>query len=220
MSDDMLCALQISHAVACLYENSSHQLWLPHLSWSWLGAAPRTFISEEKSTLAVEEMMDMDAMHSPESQEILIVHAPMPAMDTGELSEKSRQGMVKRYGTTNASDEDLAMSVPLVQKAMINVDCTPVYRFTWRHFYLALPWAWGTPFALRIRLRISKALKSIKHSSHLRHALKNTVGVALLSIPAFLPPDSKGRWLSYSSRYILNRAIQATNGSNTCTGSG
>lgn len=212
ISDDMLRALKISHTVACLHEDSRRQLWLPHLSWAWLGSAPKIFILEEKNTITVGEMMDMNSRLSTETQENLI---------TRRLSATSRRGAVERYGTTNVEDKDLTVFSHLVEKGMTDTNQKPVSRFTWSQLYLAFPWAWGTPFVLRIRLLMSKALKSIKHSSHLRHALKNAVGVAALSVPAFLPVGSKGMSLSYSSRPIfLNRVTQAIYGLKRCTCSG
>ncbi|EGO29517.1 hypothetical protein SERLADRAFT_359518 [Serpula lacrymans var. lacrymans S7.9] len=44
---------------------------------------------------------------------------------------------------------------------------------------------------------MSKLARDAKHSSHLRHALKNAAGVALLSTPAFFPQGSAGlRWFT------------------------
>ena len=42
------------------------------------------------------------------------------------------------------------------------------------------------------RMRLSRAIHHLKHSRHLRYALKNGIGVLLLSLPAFLPYNSQG----------------------------
>ncbi len=44
-----------------------------------------------------------------------------------------------------------------------------------------------------LRMRCSRAIHSFKHSRHLRYALKNGVGVLLLSLPAFLRYGSQGQ---------------------------
>lgn len=73
------------------------------------------------------------------------------------------------------------------------------YHWIWRFvFYL-----WNRPRTLRVRLSLSRIVRSVNHSSHLRHALKNAAGVALLSIPAFYPPDSSGTYVSYSDLWCL-----------------
>ncbi|KAL1743278.1 hypothetical protein HDZ31DRAFT_41293 [Schizophyllum fasciatum] len=56
-----------------------------------------------------------------------------------------------------------------------------------------LQFAWNLRTTLRYRLLLSRILRSLLHSSHVKHALKNAAGVALLSIPAFLPNESPGR---------------------------
>ena len=51
---------------------------------------------------------------------------------------------------------------------------------------------WRSARVVRIRLRLSGWERAIHHSPHLQHAFKNAAGVALLSLPAFLPPESSG----------------------------
>jgi transcriptional regulator of aromatic amino acid metabolism len=51
---------------------------------------------------------------------------------------------------------------------------------------------WASQSLMRLRLATSKFTRAVRHSSHLRHALKNAVGVAMLSLPAFLPKGSTG----------------------------
>jgi len=51
---------------------------------------------------------------------------------------------------------------------------------------------WRSARVVRIRLRLSGWERAIHHSPHLQHAFKNAAGVALLSLPAFLPPGSSG----------------------------
>jgi len=51
---------------------------------------------------------------------------------------------------------------------------------------------WRSTRVVKIRLRLSGWERAIHHSPHLQHAFKNAAGVALLSLPAFLPPDFSG----------------------------
>ncbi|KAG6865866.1 hypothetical protein C0991_010947 [Blastosporella zonata] len=59
--------------------------------------------------------------------------------------------------------------------------------------------AWNTPRALNARLILSRIFKNTERSPHLRHAVKNAAGVAILSIPAFLPPMSSGMYYAVSA---------------------
>jgi hypothetical protein len=49
------------------------------------------------------------------------------------------------------------------------------------------------PRITRLRLLFARCVRAVTHSSHLQHALKNAVGVMLLSLPAVLPFGSPGR---------------------------
>ena len=57
---------------------------------------------------------------------------------------------------------------------------------------VAIRRVWRSARVLRIRLRLSGWERAIHHSPHLQHAFKNAAGVALLTLPAFLPPGSSG----------------------------
>jgi hypothetical protein len=48
------------------------------------------------------------------------------------------------------------------------------------------------PRITRLRFVLAACVRAIVHSSHLQHAVKNSIGVMLLSIPAFLPVGSPG----------------------------
>ena len=49
------------------------------------------------------------------------------------------------------------------------------------------------PRITRFRLIFAACVRSVARSSHLQHAIKNSIGVALLSLPAFLPIGSPGK---------------------------
>jgi hypothetical protein len=49
------------------------------------------------------------------------------------------------------------------------------------------------PRITRLRLLFARCVRAVMHSSHLQHAVKNSIGVMLLSLPAFLPRGSPGK---------------------------
>jgi len=49
------------------------------------------------------------------------------------------------------------------------------------------------PGIIRLRLLFAKCVRAVTHSSHLQHAVKNSIGVMLLSLPAFMPRGSPGK---------------------------
>lgn len=51
------------------------------------------------------------------------------------------------------------------------------------------------------RRKLSKVIHALKHSRHLRYGLKNAIGIAMLSLPAFLPGDKGG---GYKLNMICN----------------
>jgi hypothetical protein len=71
---------------------------------------------------------------------------------------------------------------------------------------------WDQRSVLKVRVFISHCIHHLKHSRHGQFALKMSVGVTLLSIPALLSPDSNGRewyrtsrgaWMVVSYMYVL-----------------
>ncbi len=51
---------------------------------------------------------------------------------------------------------------------------------------------WDSNAALSGRKRLSHRLTALKHSQHAKYAFKMGLGIALLSIPGFMPSDSAG----------------------------
>ncbi|EOQ99783.1 hypothetical protein J056_001325 [Wallemia ichthyophaga EXF-994] len=88
--------------------------------------------------------------------------------------------------------------------------------FSIKYWFLNI---WDAPSVLEFRLRVSRYFRTVKSSRHLRFALKNAAGVALLSIPGFLPYGSKGQtwffenkgvWMVISYFYVLEPSTGAT----------
>lgn len=68
-------------------------------------------------------------------------------------------------------------------------------------------------------MAISHALHQLKHSRHVHFALKQTVGISLLSLPAFLELGNAGRswydewrgaWMVISFMYVIEVTTGAT----------
>jgi len=92
-------------------------------------------------------------------------------------------------------------------------------RYSPSSFLFRVRRVWNHPHMLVLRLRASRAMRGLQHSSHLRHALKNAVGVALLGLAAFLPPTSAGymwfkevhgQWMIISFVWVLETNTGAT----------
>ena len=64
--------------------------------------------------------------------------------------------------------------------------------WTWKYWSGFISMLWSTERMLRLRVWLSKRHRAWQHSSHWRHGLKNAIGVAVLSFPAFMPESSSG----------------------------
>ena len=65
------------------------------------------------------------------------------------------------------------------------------HRSIWRSIILYLSrLLWTNDRMIGFRLRLWSLLRSVQRSHHLHHALKNALGVTLLTIPAFFPKES------------------------------
>ena len=161
----MCHALQIAYDIILIYETSPLRLWHPHLSWSWLGVAPRTFVLEEERSSYRGE--DVDILVNLSAQETI-----------QGLAEQSTTATNIRAGSLLRADDKISRS-PHVRSVWIPLI---IYRL------------WNSPTVLRMRVCMSRLVRATQHSPHLQHALKNATGVALLSFAAFLPDGSPGSW--------------------------
>jgi hypothetical protein len=164
MAHDIHHALQILHDVALSYTNSTPRLWYPHVSWAWLGVAPRTFVLNEEQNSYPDD--------------------PGSEPSTTVSAQKARQGM--------AENRDIVTS------SLVHARSNPSRNQSWKRpitsvwipFIVYRMWNWQS--TLNIRLSTSRCLRSMQHSRHLQHAMKNAAGVAILSFAAFLPSRSSG----------------------------
>ena len=93
--------------------------------------------------------------------------------------EEAREG-VEEYKSF-VPDEDTKSEGGSTLKKVARVNPAAVIRNIWR-----------SARVVEIRLLLSGWERAVHHSPHLQHAFKNAAGVALLSLPVFLSPESLG----------------------------
>ncbi|KAI8998920.1 hypothetical protein BD414DRAFT_476445 [Trametes punicea] len=215
MAHEMARALQIAENIATLYEESRTRLWYPHITLQWLGVPPGPFISDDNGDLVFasggvvggestdiggdERLTVMEARQGLAERAFsftLVKGRPLPA---GGLS------MRYRNYAASASKMDLKQG-----------DGKP---WTWKYWSNLFSMLWSTERMLRLRVWLSKRYRAMQHSSHWRHGLKNAIGVAVLSFPAFMPEGSAGRqwfqswrgqWMVISYLWVLETNTGAT----------
>lgn len=86
---------------------------------------------------------------------------------------------------------------------------------------LSLAWRsiWDRRAVVASRVFLSKILHALRHSRHVHFAMKQTIGISLLSLPAFMPAGNSGRhwydsnlgaWMVVSFMYVLEVTSGAT----------
>ncbi|KAG2149189.1 hypothetical protein DEU56DRAFT_970914 [Suillus clintonianus] len=188
MAYDTSHILHVAQNIAAHHEASRLRFWLPQLTWQWLGVAPRTFIMEDYG--------------AP------IAHDAFEAPDTTLSDEEVRQGIA----FVDRQDESKSREVSYAH-AIKRIFAGPHLSLkAFRSLSSAPQRLWNYPVLLRLRLGTSKIIRNMQHSTHLQHAMKNAIGVAMLSFPAFLPSNSAGylwyrwihgQWMSISYVWVL-----------------
>ena len=110
-----------------------------------------------------------------EQEAIPVDHQPH---ETHLTTEEAREG-VEEYSRPIPDDETKSEGGKTLKVSQAN----PV---------VVIQRIWRSAQVVRVRLRLSRWERAIHHSPHLQHAFKNAAGVALLSLPVFLPPGSLG----------------------------
>ncbi|KAI0262972.1 hypothetical protein BC834DRAFT_1027888 [Gloeopeniophorella convolvens] len=189
MADEVRNALLVADKILAQYDTSRTRLWYPRLSWAWLGAAPPTIVDDDGT---------LPDYNDPERFE-----------DEHRMSmAEAREGLSERARRREADSITLASLMPAAKPA-------PAARRLLRVRDSVLP----GPRVIRARLLLATLVRAIAHSSHLQHAIKNAIGVALLSLPAFLPTGSPGQrwfvhvhgqWMIISYVWVLETNTGAT----------
>ena len=192
MAQEVRLALQVAQRFAIQYDGSSARMWFPRVSLSWLGVPPGAFVYDDPnavfsvySTASDDTLSVTDHGASPEwkqgIREVHSVHVRRAALKAARLSVSTKDE--RESGTLGTN--------------------------WWRKLVEAIDDAWSSRRALRFRLRLWKFLKAVSHSSHLRHALKNASGVALLTFPAFMPANSAGTRIVYRVFSVTEKRCRA-----------
>lgn len=175
MAQEIQSGLHVIQEIRACYDESKPRLWYPRVSLAWLGVTPTMVSFDEGGTFLDESLPD----------------------EPNLLSEREAlQGIAERTYSED-QDDDYVKRLTTKKPRIIG------RPFSARWFRSLIYSTWNHPKALRARLRLSRLLKSLEGSPHLRHAFKNAAGVALLGLPAFLASDTSGAFLPTCSIYIV-----------------
>lgn len=178
MAQEVRTALQVAQRFATQYEESRPRLWYPRFSLAWLGVPPGSFVYDDPNTPV--------AAWGSSSDETLIL-----ADDTG-VSPEWKQGLREIH---SVHVRRAALKAARLHTMFMKDERNPrdiLSPSWWSGISTWFSEAWSNRRVLRMRMSLWKFLKAVRHSSHLRHALKNACGVALLTFPAFMPEGSAG----------------------------
>ncbi|KAF8837834.1 hypothetical protein BDN67DRAFT_997945 [Paxillus ammoniavirescens] len=197
MAYDTSHILQVAQKIAAHHDASHLRLFYPRFSIQWLGVSPRTFAMEAHGTSMISEPL--------ESTTALSAH-------------EVRQCLAAVAKSSMAADTEPVVCFPAFNKASPAVPSLSIWTLP-RCAFVLLARLWNRPQTLRFRLAASRAIRKTHHSSHLRHAIKNAIGVTALSVPAYLPTDSDayswftrfhGQWIIISFVWVLETNTGAT----------
>ncbi|TFK82012.1 hypothetical protein K466DRAFT_531014, partial [Polyporus arcularius HHB13444] len=217
MAQEMGRALKVAHQVATLYEESSTRLWYPHISLQWLGVPPGPFISDDSGDLVYTS----DGTIGGDLQTVV-------GADERLTMTEARQGLAERaYTFTLVHGRPVPAgglatryrmyAAASVSKMSLRLNGAKVW--SWKFWRGCIGLIWSSEASIRARLWLANWHRALAHSSHWRHGLKNAIGVAVLTFPAFMPADSDGRrwfqewrgqWMTISYLWVLETNTGAT----------
>ncbi|CCM06383.1 uncharacterized protein FIBRA_08642 [Fibroporia radiculosa] len=179
MAQEMRGALQIADRMYTQYEESTMRLWYPRISLAWLGVPPAHIISDDvDATLQLRPAVTTSSWGGTSSEVDLTV-----AEAKEGLAERGFTTDVRRLpsGLTYETFDEKGKQHPASRK-----------RSPWDILALLFSHLWALPRMIRTRIWLAKLNRTVVHSEHVKHAMKNAIGVAVLSFPAFMPANSAG----------------------------
>ncbi|GMK54467.1 hypothetical protein CspeluHIS016_0110530 [Cutaneotrichosporon spelunceum] len=140
----------------------------------------------------------------------------LPSIDTALLSSTDEHTFLYK------NNEDLDFVQSLLHESRQTSKARPRLaeaRTFGERAFVAWHSVWDRSGVVLTRVLLSKALHTLKHSRHVHFALKQTIGISVLSLAAFLPAGNSGRqwydstngaWMVVSFMYVLEVTTGAT----------
>lgn len=193
MSQEIRIALDVAQRIATLYEESPARLWYPRLSLSWLGVPPGPYITNEDGI-----PLQISGTSSGRNDYITTGE---PDPEVGLSYGETRQAFAERGLALDFDRPRAQVHYTHIRAMKVNPGHGPNWRMGCSKSLMAelVDKLCSLPFVLRIRLMLSKYHRVVHHSDHFKHAMKNAIGVAILTFPAFMPADSAGTLVCSSS---------------------
>lgn len=189
MTQEMGRALQVARQVATLYEESRTRLWHPRISLQWLGVPPGPFISDDSGDLVFNADINDGSSAGGETDERLTMLEVQQGLAESAYSFTLHKGKPLPAGGLSAARYKVYAATSL-SKMELRLSTARVW--SWRYWSGYVGRMWTSEWMLRFRVWLSKRYRAFHHSSHWKHGLKNAVGVAVLTFPAFMPAGSPG----------------------------
>ncbi|KAI0029310.1 hypothetical protein K488DRAFT_56638 [Vararia minispora EC-137] len=193
MSHEMRQALQIAGDLLALWNSSHTRLWTPRFSRHWLGIAPHQIVTEEQTEVPDDP----------------IPHGPARRMSVPEAQQGIREQRGHRSSVSGAEAARELFRLRVATKHPHGHGPSP----------LSVYHVWSSESVLAARLALAPIVHSLRHSRHLQHAVKNALGVFLLTLPVFYPTESpprhawqqiRGQWMVITYVWVLETNTGAT----------
>lgn len=162
MAHEMHYALKVAHSITALFESRRTRLWLPRISLAWLGVAPSEYVYSDP-------------------------FAPVSELDDSQPAETALSAAEARQGIFEATQR--ATGIHGRMHSYTDTAPTQAWTISPRKLIHRL---WTSKIVMRARFVASKFTGAIKHSPHVKHAVKNATGIAILGFYAFFPNESVG----------------------------
>ncbi|SPO22318.1 uncharacterized protein UTRI_00996 [Ustilago trichophora] len=186
--------------VAKTWQSNKHRsLRMPAAKWRyWLG---RTSIGAGDEMALVDERVDA-LLHEDEP--------PSPASEA--------QTEVMDYFDTG-SDDMLTRGAPNLERTPSRVSNSMSSIYSWlRTRIRAMRRVFSSRRALRFRFALSNAIRTLRHSRHIKFGIKLTAGIVLLTLPSWLAPgngkewwlEQRGQWMAISYLFCLETSTGAS----------
>jgi hypothetical protein len=181
MAHEIRVALQIAQRFSHQYASSPTRLWFPRVSLAWFGVSPGSFISDDPHSYLGSSSRDA-------------------ILDTEYAGAEFKQGLHEHVFRVDVRKSATKAAILRTSKGPSGQREDRIWISWWRRLKEKF---WASREVLKLRIRLWRFLQATRHSSHLRHAVKASVGVAVLTFPAYLPSGSPGSFLTLVTQLPL-----------------